>query len=410
MTTLMSVALPASATAHIHPPADTTRGLPSGLTDADAARISAAIAAARTESTRHFSALVWNQWERWCAERDIPALPGDPLALCAYLTERALAVRAMGTSTCPAPRSDTSTAYVVSRTRGVRRRPPSAARPPADVRSRTASPRPPLTVDEIRLIVADIDRTTPIGIRDAAMIPLGYASSMRRAEIVALTLADVEHKPAGLLLHVRRSKMDQDGHGQVVAVAHGQHALTDPGAAVAAWRTVRGEEPGALFTRIWASSVSLEPLSGHVVARMLRARPKPQGSTASGSLPTPCAPDTRPPRRSPASRSTGSPPRRGTRTSPSSSTATSGPWRHLRRHRARSWDCRADQTPGSEHRWRATTMSHLRAARQTRLLDDSRCCVRADRVRSGGPVPTAPERVGVATACLPGLCLSGDMP
>jgi hypothetical protein len=97
MTTLMSVALPASATAHIHPPADTTRGLPSGLTDADAARISAAIAAARTESTRHFSALVWNQWERWCAERDIPALPGDPLALCAYLTERALAVRAMGT-------------------------------------------------------------------------------------------------------------------------------------------------------------------------------------------------------------------------------------------------------------------------------------------------------------------------
>ena len=30
---------------------------------------------------------------------------------------------------------------------------------------------------------------------------------------------------------------------------------------LAAWRSVRGETPGALFTRIWASSVSLEPLS-----------------------------------------------------------------------------------------------------------------------------------------------------
>ncbi|MPZ94906.1 MAG: hypothetical protein GEU96_08290 [Propionibacteriales bacterium] len=66
--------------------------------------------------------------------------------------------------------------------------------------------------------------------------------------------------------------MDQEGNGQVVAVAHGQHALTDPVAALAAWRAVRGESPGALFTRIWASTVSLEPLSGHVVAGMLRAR------------------------------------------------------------------------------------------------------------------------------------------
>jgi len=130
----------------------------------------------------------------------------------------------------------------------------------------------PLTVDEIRQIIAGIDRTAPIGIRDAAVILLGYASALRRSEIVALALSDVEHKPAGLLLNIRKSKMDQQGHGQQVAVAHGQHALTDPVAALNAWRTVRGETPGSLFTRIWASSVSLQPLSGHVVARMLRAR------------------------------------------------------------------------------------------------------------------------------------------
>ena len=44
-----------------------------------------------------------------------------------------------------------------------------------------------------------IYRSTPIGIRDAAMILLGYASAMRRSGPVALQVAEVEHGPAGLL-------------------------------------------------------------------------------------------------------------------------------------------------------------------------------------------------------------------
>ena len=75
-----------------------------------------------------------------------------------------------------------------------------------------------------------------------------------------------------------RSKTDQVGNGQLVAVAHGRHSGTDPVAAPAAWRAVRGETPGPLFTRSWASKVSLEPLSPHVVpARMLRARAEAAG-------------------------------------------------------------------------------------------------------------------------------------
>ena len=67
------------------------------MTEVDAARITAAIAAARTESTRTVYAQAWRRWERWCDDRGIPALPGDPLALCAYLTERAAAGKATGT-------------------------------------------------------------------------------------------------------------------------------------------------------------------------------------------------------------------------------------------------------------------------------------------------------------------------
>ena len=81
MTTLMNAALPASARTHAQPSFESAARLPAGLTEADAARITAAIAAARSESTRTVYAQVWSQWERWCANRGIAALPGDPLAL-----------------------------------------------------------------------------------------------------------------------------------------------------------------------------------------------------------------------------------------------------------------------------------------------------------------------------------------
>jgi hypothetical protein len=116
MTTFMNAALPANAA--LATVADTSRrstSLPAGLTESDAARITAAISAARTESTRHVYALVWAQWERWCRSRGIPALPGDPLALYAYLTERAEAGKATG-STWPVPPSDTCTAWPAPRT------------------------------------------------------------------------------------------------------------------------------------------------------------------------------------------------------------------------------------------------------------------------------------------------------
>ena len=175
----------------------------------------------------------------------------------------------------------------------------------------------PLTVEEIRQIVGGIQSTTPIGIRDAAIILLGYASAMRRAEIVALTLLDIEHKPAGLLLNIRASKMDQEGHGQVVAVAHGQHASTDPVAALAAWRVMRGRYPVHCSPGSGRARAALRSAVGLVVARMLRAVPWPPDSTAPGSRRTPCAPATPPPQLWPVCRSIGSPPRPGTKSSPS---------------------------------------------------------------------------------------------
>jgi integrase len=247
--------------------------LPAGLTVDDALRITEAINASHAASTRMVYALAWRQWERWCAARAAAPKPADPVMICAYLTERAGEGLSVGTIdlACSAishhHRShgldDPILAEGVRQVRrGLRRLIGAAPRRQAR----------PLGTEDIRQILDAIDRSSAKGARDAAIILLGFASAMRRSELVALTLADVGYKPGGVLLTIRRSKTDQYAESQVVAVVHGQHAATDPIAALDAWLTFRGPDEGPLFTSMRNKVVTLDPLSGEAVSIVLRKR------------------------------------------------------------------------------------------------------------------------------------------
>lgn len=60
-------------------------------------------------------------------------------------------------------------------------RPKRAHRAPGDV----------LSVPEVRRVLGACDKTTPLGLRDRAMVELLYATGVRRAELVALDLSDL---------------------------------------------------------------------------------------------------------------------------------------------------------------------------------------------------------------------------
>lgn len=93
---------------------------------------------------------------------------------------------------------------------------------PRRKRSLDGHPQPGLHRQrEVGEVVGGIDRATPIGIRDTAIILLGFASALRRSELVTLRLDDITHHPDGLLLTVRQSKTDPHSRGQIVAVAMG---------------------------------------------------------------------------------------------------------------------------------------------------------------------------------------------
>jgi integrase len=243
------------------------------LTEADVIRIAAALAATHAESTRTVYAGAWQRWATWCASRGLLALPAEPAAVCAYLAERAdqgvsfstidQACSAIGHQHRRHGMEDPIGHEAVRQVRrGLRRILGTAPRRPAR----------PLSVSDIRQVISGIDRSTQQGVRDAAIVLLGFAGALRRSELAALTLTDVEAKPAGLLLHLRRSKTDPERRGQIVGVAHGQHALTDPVAALDAWLAFRGTAPGPVFTSMRPGLTTLEPISGNAVTRIVKDR------------------------------------------------------------------------------------------------------------------------------------------
>jgi len=246
---------------------------PEGLTSQDVTRITEAIAAGRAESTRRTYAWQWGRFERWCAGRSVASMPATPAAVCAYLTDFAAQGVAAGTIECACaaiaaahetegqtnPIADASVRAV---RRGLRRTLGTAPRR----QSR------PLSTDDIRRMVAHIDRTTARGTRDAALILLGFASALRRSELAGLDLADIEPKPEGLLIRVRKSKTDPEARGQLVGVAHGSHPETDPVTALDAWLERRGTEPGPLFLGFRYDCIGTRPFTGSGLASMLKER------------------------------------------------------------------------------------------------------------------------------------------
>ena len=91
---------------------------------------------------------------------------------------------------------------------------------------------------------------TPLGARDRAMLLVGFGAALRRSELVALTLGDVETVPGrGLRLLVRRSKTDQQGQGQDIAVwANPAEEGFCPLAALTRWMAHRRTAPDLDWT------------------------------------------------------------------------------------------------------------------------------------------------------------------
>jgi site-specific recombinase XerD len=127
------------------------------------------------------------------------------------------------------------------------------------------------------------------GIRDRALLLLGFAGAFRRSELVALDLDDLEETPDGMKITIRHSKTDQEGIGQTIAVPPGKIAC--PVAALKEWIAAAGIQTGAIFRSVNRHSKVGERLTGQSVSDIVKEHAKRLRLTPSNSPGTHCERD-----------------------------------------------------------------------------------------------------------------------
>jgi len=146
------------------------------------------------------------------------------------ITRRAAAI-AFGHRSIGKP-PPTSAEPVKAVLRGIRRRLGSAVEQKA-----------PATARALTKILRQVPIDTQIGIRDRAILLLGFAGALRRSEIAALEVEDLTFTPEGVHVRIRRSKTDQDGEGASIPIPAG--SKLKPVDALKAWLATRNDDLGA---------------------------------------------------------------------------------------------------------------------------------------------------------------------
>lgn len=226
--------------------------------------------AARADSTLDTYVKHWNAFRAWCAAHGCNALPASAQTLLLYLAARAeeglrpatlsVTMSAIAYEHERAGAPTPTTHLDVKKTwRGIRRRLGTASRK-----------KEPLSEAELRRMIEALPAGL-IGLRDRALILLGFAGGFRRSELVALQHDQLRFVNQGLEALVARSKTDQEGQGHVKMVAYGSDPETCPVRAVKDWLALSGVSAGAVFRPI-SRHQKLGPraLTGHAVAIIVK--------------------------------------------------------------------------------------------------------------------------------------------
>lgn len=216
-------------------------------------------------------AKVWTHFGAWCTAHDLSPLPCSAQTLIRYVSDRAargvrpaslqVALAAIAHrhrdagAIAPLGHPDFRRVWGgIRRTHGVAQRQVA-----------------PAVADELRAMLDTLPGTTR-GLRDRAMLTLGFVGAFRRSELVNLNRDDVAFKPHGLHVVVRRAKDDQEAASATVGLPAGASPQTDPVRTLRAWLAVASRKGGdPLFCSVDRyGHVRGGRLYGHDVASLVK--------------------------------------------------------------------------------------------------------------------------------------------
>ncbi len=140
--------------------------------------------------------------------------------------------------------------------------------------------RPLLREDLFVVLRAMGDRLKDL--RDRALLLIGFAGGLRRSELAAVDLKDIERVREGIILTIRRSKTDQDGVGRRIGIPFGR-TIHCPVRALEDWLNAAWIEDGPVFRPVDRHGrVSIGRLSGEAVSLIVRERMAAAGFDPAG--------------------------------------------------------------------------------------------------------------------------------
>lgn len=224
----------------------------------------------KSAATRRAYASDWKDFAAWCAQRAATPLPAHVGIVAAYLSSLASDGRKASTIGRRAaaigyhhklaglePPTGAEAIKVVLR--GIRRTIGTAREGKA-----------PATADVLSQMLA-LCPDSMIGRRDRALLALGFAGAFRRSELCALEVEDLTEVPDGLRVRIRRSKTDQCGQGQEVAIPRGYRLRPVEG--VQTWLAAAEISTGPVFRSVnRGGRVGTAALSPYAASLVIKQR------------------------------------------------------------------------------------------------------------------------------------------
>ncbi|NTI32872.1 MULTISPECIES: site-specific integrase [Rhizobium/Agrobacterium group] len=241
------------------------------------------VAAASSANTRKAYAADWKHFSAWCRRSNLTPFPPHPQTVGLYITACASgsverAAKANSVATIERRLSSLSWNYA-QRGLSLDRKDRHIATVMAGIRNSHAKPpvqKEAVMAEDIVAMIETLDRGSLRGLRDRAMLLIGFAGGLRRSEIVGLDLkADqtedgrgwIEILDKGILITLRGKTGWRE-----VEVGRGSADATCPVAAIETWIKFAKLAHGPLFRRVTGQgkAVDSERLNDKQVARLVK--------------------------------------------------------------------------------------------------------------------------------------------
>jgi len=212
----------------------------------------------------------WRHFTRWCQQHGLTTLPADETTVICYFTSLLQDGRKIST----VERRQAAISFLhhlkgeASPTHG------AGVRELLHGMRRTHGIRPAcvdaVLTEDLRRLIEHLPQTR-LGLRNRALLLLGFAGALRRSELVGLDVEDIQECEDGLRMLLRKSKTDQQGEGRLIGIPYGSNILTCPVRAYKDWQQESGIKSGAVFRGMDKGGRMISHrLSGRAVAEVIQ--------------------------------------------------------------------------------------------------------------------------------------------